>query len=280
MLAAHAKISEDEAIDRLLQHLNADDLNALNNDQRIILTSHRFAQQVTSAALWLNEKSSSADLITCIQLVPYHDSQTKTLCVQASTIIPLPTSEDYMVSVGDNLHKAQSLIAKSFGEKLSRTFQQSKNHDSTPFFKRVGDLSVNGLPYGIRPDRRSKWSGSGGGGMRYYHFWYSSPMWSNWGTSFRVNLYPQGESGEWQANVEFRHNQSGLHEWLDQNAVYGRLPEGCEKLFDEDGFTVKVGMDTLNNEFGDKIAETVRRFIVEVTPVVNNFEGEGNEEAI
>ena len=29
----------------------------LNNDQRIILASHRFAPEVTSAALWLNEKA-------------------------------------------------------------------------------------------------------------------------------------------------------------------------------------------------------------------------------
>ncbi len=48
--------SPEDAENRLLQHLGADDLNALNNDQRIILASHRFAPEVTSAALWLNEK--------------------------------------------------------------------------------------------------------------------------------------------------------------------------------------------------------------------------------
>ena len=44
MLADHEKVSDEDALDQLLRHLNADDLNALNNDQRIILASHRFAR--------------------------------------------------------------------------------------------------------------------------------------------------------------------------------------------------------------------------------------------
>lgn len=56
MFTKHAKIGEEEAKNRLMRHIGSDDLNALNNDQRIILASHRFAPEVTSAALWLNEK--------------------------------------------------------------------------------------------------------------------------------------------------------------------------------------------------------------------------------
>ena len=51
----------------LERHLGSDDLNALNNDQRIILASHRFAPEVTSAAVWLNEKAPDKDLMTCVQ---------------------------------------------------------------------------------------------------------------------------------------------------------------------------------------------------------------------
>ena len=68
MAAEYRTESEDDATTRLLQHLGADDLNALNNDQRIILVSHRFAPEVTSAAchgLWLNQKVSNEDLLTC-----------------------------------------------------------------------------------------------------------------------------------------------------------------------------------------------------------------------
>ena len=45
MLACHEKISPDDARDRLVEHLGADELNALNNDQRIILASHRFGRK-------------------------------------------------------------------------------------------------------------------------------------------------------------------------------------------------------------------------------------------
>ena len=41
MLASHADVSREDAGNRLEQHLNADDLNGLNNDQRIILASHQ-----------------------------------------------------------------------------------------------------------------------------------------------------------------------------------------------------------------------------------------------
>ena len=76
MLATYTNVSESIARSALVQHLGSDDdLNALNNDQRIILVSHRFAPEVTSAALWLNEKAGDGDLITCIQLTPYQGSR-------------------------------------------------------------------------------------------------------------------------------------------------------------------------------------------------------------
>ena len=93
--------SRDAAITRLLQHLGADDLNALNNDQRIILASHRVAPEVTSAALWLNQRvPGEENMITCVKLTPHQDTHTGALYVQASTIIPVPGVEDYLVGVG------------------------------------------------------------------------------------------------------------------------------------------------------------------------------------
>ena len=43
MLANYRGVPEEDAANMLHQHIGADDLNALNNDQRIILASHRFA---------------------------------------------------------------------------------------------------------------------------------------------------------------------------------------------------------------------------------------------
>ena len=89
LAAEHHSCAPEEAELMLLQHLGTDDLNALNHDQRIILASHRFAPEVTSAALWLNRKAPGEDLITCVALTPYRDAMTGTLYVQASTLIPV-----------------------------------------------------------------------------------------------------------------------------------------------------------------------------------------------
>ena len=99
MLAAYKRVSDDEATEQLRQHLGADDLEKLNTDQRIILASHRFAPEVTSAVLWLNERTAS-DLITCIQLTPYRDERTDCLYLQATTIIPVSGTDAYRIQIG------------------------------------------------------------------------------------------------------------------------------------------------------------------------------------
>lgn len=245
----------------------------MNHDQRIILASHRFAPEVTSAVLWLNEKAPDENLITCVQLIPYYDPTSEALYVQASTIIPLPGIDNYVVKVGDDSQESKTLGGSSLGEKLRRTFERNRNDEITRFLRRVGDLAISGLPHEIRCDKRSRWGG-GQPDWRYYHLWYSSPPWRNWGTDYRVNLYRQGESGEWQANVEFRHDQNGLA------TRFADIIISNEQSIDGNGITVNVGCESLNEKFGDKIASTVRRFIEEITPVVNDFADADNEEVV
>ncbi len=50
MLAQHEEIPEAEAEETLKRHMEADDLDNLNDGQRILLVSHRFAPEVTSGA--------------------------------------------------------------------------------------------------------------------------------------------------------------------------------------------------------------------------------------
>ena len=128
MLADYKKVSPEDAWVELEQHLGGEDLNALNNNQRIILASHRFAPEATSAALWLNSKAQSEVLITCITLTPYQDTNTGSLYIQATTIIPVPGEEDYVVSVGG---KAQPAV------KLRRSFPNRRD-EITAFAIKVG----------------------------------------------------------------------------------------------------------------------------------------------
>ena len=123
MAGEYWRESEDDAKNRLLQHLGADDLNALNNDQRIILASHRFAPEVTSAALWLNKKAP--ELITCIRLTPYQDTQAGSLYLQATTIIPVPGVESYLVDIGPSTGMESGRgrgRSGTFGARLAATF--------------------------------------------------------------------------------------------------------------------------------------------------------------
>ena len=127
MLADYGAVSESEATDKLLRHLNADDFNALNNDQRIIMASHRFAPEVTSAALWLNEKAPGDDLITCVQLTPYRDEAADSLYVQANTIIPVPGVDEYVIGIGDASTK-QSPVRPG-ASSLAQTFARNRKDE-------------------------------------------------------------------------------------------------------------------------------------------------------
>ena len=201
MLASLGDISQDEATRRLLQHLGSDDLNSLNNDQRIILASHRFAPEVTTAVLWLNEKVLEDNFIPALQLTPHHDAKSDSLYIQVNTIIPLQAAEDFVIGIGDgqDLGSNGSGRRGTSAQNLSNSFAESIRHPATPFLRKVADIAREGLPEAVRPDRRSRWAGQGGD-HRYYHLWYSRPPWGNWTTSYRVNLY-QDEKSSWRAVV-------------------------------------------------------------------------------
>ena len=272
MAVSHWNESPEKAVARLQQHLGADDLNALNNSQRIILASHRFAPEVTSAALWLNRKVPAEDLITCVKLTPYQDTHTGALYVQASTIIPVPGADDYLVGIGQSSQR-KSTSGSSFGDKLAQTFAQSRNHETTPFVQKVGELALNGLPEEIRPDRTGKWAGNGGD-RRYYHIWYSRPPWGNWKVHYAINLYPQEEPGKWSATISFDNRRKLPLPALDDislNIQQNVLPHGIYNF-------VRSGPDTLNDNFANQIAEILRDFIVQITPIVNDFGNDNSEE--
>ena len=262
MVAEYWNESEADAATRLLQHLDADDLNGLNNDQRIILASHRFAPEVTSAALWLNQKGLGENLITCIRLTPYQDTQTDALYLQASTIIPIPGIDDYLVGVGPSRQTELGSSGSNFAVNLQRAYARNQGDEVTRFLRNVGRMVTEGLPHEIRPDKVSRWGGGYPDG-RYYHFWYQREPWSNWGVSYRINLYPhqQEPAGQWRAFVAFE-------EWEDIDSLLKRAIINSEMHIETTSVSVDMGVDTLNDEFAERIAETMRSFIERITPLV------------
>ena len=280
MFADYVETSETEAVDRLLQHLGADDLNSLNNNQRIILASHRFAPEVTSASLWLNEKTSDQNLITCVQLIPYHDAETNALYIQANTIIPMLGAEEYSIGIGDALSEEGKGRRSSLGTKLSRTFRRNKNDEFTTFLRKTADIALNALPEEIRPNRTSRWAGSdynrridGGRYIRYYHVWYNTTPWGNWDASYRMNLYPTSssdawESGPWGVNVELAYIPAELVNRIVESQIDGDLEAK------DDCVTVTYTSDALDDTFADTLANRLKHFVEDTSSIVNEFEDE------
>ncbi len=268
-MASHRSESKEQAFNRLLEHLDADDLSALNNDQRIILASHRFAPEVTSAALWLNHKVLTEDLITCVKLTPYRDAQTNSLYLQASTIIPVPGVD--VVDVGSSVSLESGGAGSSLGAKLKETFDRNKNDEVTQFLKKVGQLATEELPDGIRPDKRSRWGGAHWWGGRYYHLWYWRKPWSNWRLSYQIDLHPQDSGGEWRANAFFGY-RSDIDDLLKGVDVHPL------QRFGKNWIEVKVGPNVLNDKFAGEIAEVIRSFIERITPIIDDLENETGED--
>ena len=248
---------EPDAESRLLEHLYAKDLSGLNHDQRIILASHRFAPQVTSAALWLNEKATNKDLITCVQLTPYRD-EADSLYLQASIIIPVPEID--VVGI-DRDPKADDGV--------------------TRFVRKVEEMAKNGLPAEISPDKvNSRRRASDHKGSRYYHLWYRRAPWCDRSsatcTYYEVLLTPvdaADQAKRWEASVRFRHRRGSVEEtsfvFRDICEAIRPIPEGWEEADSE--IQADLGTDTLSEDFARKIAKVLHKLIVTITPVVDRL---------
>ena len=270
MLAVYKNVSPEDSWEELVQHLGGDDLNALNSDQRIILASHRFAPEVTSAALWLNSKAPGEDLITCVTLTPYRDANTGSLYVQSTTIIPVPGEEGYIIGVGDRSKEVPTSGSSTFAANLRKTFQRNRSDEVTPFVKKVGQLTSQSLPVEVRPTRVGKWA-AGQPDFRYYNLWYTKSPWRNHLLCYRVTLRPR-ETDTWLAIVRFKDERKLALPRLESVQIH----ENQET--DEEGIFVRIGSDTLNDNFAGRIADMLRQFIEKITPIVDNLEDETNEE--
>ena len=297
MFASYANISESEAVNQLLRHLGADDLNGLNNDQRIILASHRFAPEVTSASLWLNEKTDDENLITCVQLIPYHDSQNDSLYIQANTIIPMPGAEEYSVGIGDSQENDRG--RSDFGIKLRRTFQRNRNDEVTRFLRNAANPVIDGLPDHIKPDKKSNWAvGSGNNpNDRRYNLWYNRPPWGNWRMFYSVQLLREDgdTASSWRAKVGFTYDRHRLADIGYVEAQFEEMENTLQDLGIHDGqavfsgstrwrmMTVDCGYQSIDDgdTFAKLIADSLRPFIEAITPVIDEFEDERtNQESV
>ena len=264
MLAKHEKIGEEQAMRRLCEHLETQDAaNVLNNEQRIILASHRFPPEVTSAALWLNEKAGRP-LVTCVTLTPFADGD-EILHVLASTIVPVPGDEDLRVGIG----------TRPSGSRLtSMNDRRSRNrHDGvTEFLRSVAETAKEGVSDGVTPPDKNSRHAGGDEGWRYYQLWHSREPWRNWGPAYRIVLYPQTTDypeqidQAWETWVGFVPGQ----EVGDQISLTVFEIDDGQEMYD-DGLWIKFDKSPLNDALKDRIAGVLAKLIAKVTPAVDDL---------
>src|ERR1700687_136887 len=87
---------EEEARTAILKFLEWDEPNekAFAQDVRIILVSAEFSKEITTSALWLNERELD---IRCVRLRPYILGDRVLLDIQL--VLPLPEAEEYQVQI-------------------------------------------------------------------------------------------------------------------------------------------------------------------------------------
>ena len=254
------QISEDEARQQLLDHLESGDLEALNSKQRIIIASHRFAPEVTSAVLWLNEQTGQ-DLITCIQLTPYKDENA--LYLQSNTLIPVPGTEHFRIHVG----------------KSGITRQPSHNPDTDQvrqILSRVVASAKARVATTAWPDKTQRGTQWG-----WWHLWYGEKApWKNW--DFCANIILRRKNGipnwlvptdiasqingEWIAGVQL-HSNIGLPEGLQ--LALASLSTGSSHFQSYRNGMILRGVNELDDEFTGQFAGMVCQFIDTTTPLVD-----------
>jgi len=100
---------EDEARLKIEEFID-EEIDKLNENQRIILVSKEFHSDVISAVLWLRDYEID---IECVRLKPYIDLDNQ-LFITPDLIIPLPEAKDYIQKKEIKQKEAKRSIRSSF----------------------------------------------------------------------------------------------------------------------------------------------------------------------
>ncbi len=184
-----------EYIKQMFQEfIDEDNLSDINQKQRIILVSHRFAKEVTSAVNWLiNEYDID---IKCVQLIPFYDKDKQSYYIQSTTILPVPGIEDLLISAAQKPFKGDGLGSGKKYDEISAYFEE--------LYEQLKDELGSTLP-----DKKSRWAGVGNN-FRYFNLWYqNNDFWDNWGLSYRMWLYDN--HSEYKSNMVIRLEGNSNH---------------------------------------------------------------------
>ncbi len=264
--AEYKKIDEQQSVEEIVNFINSDnELAVVNQKQRIILASHRFAREVTSAILWLSDYAVD---IKCIEIIPFKDENNHGCFIMSNTLLPVPGTESFEISasIGD-----RAITINSSGG-------TRKNNDwKTAFLADIAEKAIDGLSeITSKPNRRSRWAGTWSQ-IRYYKLWYNSKPWDNRDFSFQLHIY--NNNNKW-LGVRFFFSVS-----YAKNCGYS--DEQIEKLIEEmkkfardnqlmfskevDSYVVERYFDQSVKEESSEVIKILVNLIEYITPIVENL---------
>lgn len=136
--------ANDEDLLQIIGKFVGNDEIEFNNNQRIILVSHRFAKEVITAVHWLVERGTIH--ISCVSLTPFFDQKANTHYLQVNKFYPTPEISEFLVKPRTEIENHPNL----------RTIKNS-NDSITKFFRDVDVLVTKEIPATL--NYRSKWAG-------------------------------------------------------------------------------------------------------------------------
>ena len=281
MLANFESVSEAEAEEKLLEHVEIGSLETLNDEQRVILASHRFAPEVTSAVLWLNDKAQDENLITCVQLIPYQDGDI--LYVQTNTIIPVVGTERYSIQIGSNGdNETGDEISVSAGIKAAKTRRRYQDDEVTHFVRRIVAKAQPALPDRLKTDSNSKYARRNGQ-TRWYAIGYSDRFpWERDKFCYVLRLINRATDGSLRVIVNFQIRKSYLRNTLrytdDKISALKRFLENFQEYEIEDSdlflrpqLAVAEDVTELDDALAEHTATSLSRMIETITERVEEF---------
>ncbi|MBN2582240.1 MAG: DUF4268 domain-containing protein [Planctomycetes bacterium] len=212
----------EEARDTLLEFLGWEEPDEDNfaQDVRIVLVSADFSKELTTAVMWLNERTMD---IRCIRMQPYRDGLR--VLVDVQQVIPLPEAEDYQVRLRNK--EAISRI-----DRRGKTETQKQLHE---FWTQLLDMAREKTPLhqNISPGWDS-WAGAtaGVGGLSFNYCFGRHinrvELYINRGTA-EENKRIYGKLSEQKETIEERYG--GKLEWKPLPGkktcrILAEIPEG------------------------------------------------------
>jgi hypothetical protein len=134
--AEYLQSDEDEAQLKIEEFID-EEIDKLNEKQRIILVSKEFHSDVISAVLWLRDYEID---IECMRLKLYLD-QDKRLFITPDLIIPLPEAKDYILKKETKQKEEKRSIRSSFSLEKSNLTDNELEKKLISTLQRKSDLT-------------------------------------------------------------------------------------------------------------------------------------------